>query len=78
MSTVREIVGGLTLRLYAERRDAITVAKNRTWNSGMQHHQEVRVHNGYVIRNVVTGDVYDDGGLIPPDVVKLLEEQENG
>jgi hypothetical protein len=68
MKQIRVEVAGITVRLFAERRDAITAANGRTRLTEEQH-DDYRVPNkgprlGWVVKNRVANRYYDVDGEI--------------
>jgi hypothetical protein len=69
--SVRVEIAGVTVRLFQERRDAITEANARTRLRDQQH-REVKVQLGYLVRNIITNDFFDTVGPIPQKAVDAL------
>lgn len=70
--TNKVVLGGLNVRLFTERRDAIGYANQLTTFHNEQH-QVKRLEGGWLIANATKKDVYYDAdGKIPEGALKLV------
>lgn len=68
----RTIVGGLTVRFYLERRDAITVANRLTVSFERQFRARHARDYGWLVYDAVEQVLYDIDGKLPPNVGETL------
>lgn len=62
--TNRRVVEGVTVRFFFQRRDAINAANGRS-RATYQQHECYKTKDGWLVRNVVTGQLFDTDGPLP-------------
>lgn len=68
----RTTVGGVTVRFYVERRDAIGVANRLTVSFDRQFRARHAPTYGWLVHDAVEDVLYDIDGKLPPSVAVAL------